>query len=137
MKERHRHGSLLLYFWGVGMICSTIAGGLAVRRAHGPDTNRDDRLDSVDFVKGGSMMKRFDRMTLAELQAYHAIAKREIHRRDGMIFAEGTRFEIQDKWRGLALHEIGAQGLRGITRVRYDDLEFVPKPEEVAWTQTN
>ena len=26
MKARYRYGSLLLYFWGVGMICSTIAG---------------------------------------------------------------------------------------------------------------
>lgn len=81
-------------------------------------------------------MKRFDRMSLKELQNFHAINKEELRTRGGIVFPAGTRFEIRNKWAGLSLHEIGGDGKRQIVKVQYWKLEFVVAQQSVKRTAT-
>lgn len=62
-------------------------------------------------------MKRFERMTLKELQRYHAINKQELQTRGGQVFEAGTRFQIENKHGGLELREVGGEPIRSIRKV--------------------
>jgi hypothetical protein len=70
-------------------------------------------------------MKRFDRMSLIELQKFYAVNKNELQTRGGIVFPAGTRFEIIGKHGGLHLREVGKSGKRQIRKVQYWELEFV------------
>ena len=71
-------------------------------------------------------MKRFDRMTLKELQSFHVIAKVEMSNKGGQVFPAGTRFEIKNKRGYLEIREIGAPANRSIRVRSWWQLEFVP-----------